>query len=294
MLTTRIKEYYRLAKPGIVYGNIFTTIAAFLFATHGHYSVALILPAVGTFMGLSLVIASASVFNNYFDRFIDAKMERTQKRALVTGSISIKNALAYGAILGIVGFALLLWLVNVLSACVALVGFVSYVFVYTFAKRKTSWGALIGTVPGAVPIVVGYTAVINHLDLPALILFLVLVFWQMPHFYAIALRRQNEYAKAGIPVFPSIHGIRKTKVHILFYIFAYVLTTFSLWLLGFAGYSYLISILVFGFLWLWRARTGFESQNTETDAVWAKKLFLFSLIVLVTFSLTIAVAPFLP
>ena len=294
MAVARIKEYYRLAKPGIVYGNILTTVAAFCFATHGHYSVLLVVPALGTFFGLSLVIASASVFNNYFDRDIDAKMERTQKRALVIGSISIRNALIYGVILGVIGFGLLLVLVNILSAIIALVGFISYVFIYTFAKRKTSWGALLGTVPGAVPMVVGYTAVTNHMDLAALILFLVLIFWQMPHFYAIALRRLREYQKADIPVFPSKYGTHTTKVHILCYVIAYFIATVSLWAFGFAGYVYLISVVVFGGIWAWKAWQGFASKSEEADAVWAKKLFLFSLIVLLTFCATIAVAPFVP
>ncbi len=294
MTIARIKEYYRLAKPGIVYGNIFTTIAAFFFATHGNYSVLLVVPGLCTFVGLSLVIASASVFNNYFDRGIDAKMERTRTRALVTGSISVRNACMYGTVLGLAGLALLVLYVNILSACIALFGFISYVFIYTFAKRKTAWGALIGTVPGAVPIVVGYTAVTNHLDLAALILFLVLIFWQMPHFYAIALRRMKEYEKAEIPVFPLLHGARATKVHILLYIIAYLLATLSLWLYGFAGYIYVASVLVFGVIWLWKGTQGFASKTAETDAVWAKKLFLFSLIVLVTFSLAIAITPLFP
>jgi protoheme IX farnesyltransferase len=140
---------------------------------------------------------------------------------------------------------------------------------------------------------VGYTAVINHPDLPALILFLVLVFWQMPHFYAIALRRLSEYKQADIPVFPLVHGIHTTKVHIFFYVAAYFVTTVSLWAYGFAGYVYLCSAVIFGGIWIWKARQGFLIQNEEMSAVWAKKLFLFSLIVLVTFSLTIAISPLL-
>src|SRR5579872_2970145 len=182
------RDYYKLTKPGIVYGNVFTTIAAFLFAIRWRFesfqSIELFLATV---FGISFVIGSACVFNNYLDRDIDKRMERTQKRALVTGAISTRSALMYGTILGLVGFILLGVFVNVLTALIALVGFIFYVILYGIAKRGSHWGAVVGSVSGAVPIVVGYTAVTNQLDLTALILFLVLVFWQMPHFYAIAI-----------------------------------------------------------------------------------------------------------
>ena len=225
-------------------------------------------------------------------------MSRTSTRALVTGKVSVRNALIYGSILGLLGFAILYLCVNTLSAVLALIGFVSYVIVYSYAKKKTHWGAALGTIPGAVPIVVGYTAVTNQLDLTALILFLVLVFWQMPHFYAIAIRRFDEYAKAGIPVFPAKKGVQATKIHILIYILAYLAATVSLWSYGFASQIfsdfYLASVLIFGLLWLWLAVQGFKSKTPESDVVWAKKLFFCSLIVLVTFCVTIGIAPLVP
>ena len=281
------------------------TVAAFLFVfpwQHGHSGPSSYFNFVlffATIIGISFVIGSACVFNNYLDRDIDRKMQRTQGRALVTGVISVQNALIYGTALGLIGLALLYFYVNPLTTGLALSGFIFYVLIYGIAKRKSHWGAVIGSVPGAVPIVVGYTAVANRLDLTALILFAVLVFWQMPHFYAIAMYRLDEYKSAGIPVLPAQKGMRAAKIHIIGYILAYIVATSLLWVFGYAGYFYLASILLFGFAWLWRGLQGFKVPNDRkseimTDEKWARKLFLFSLIVLVSFCITIAIAPFLP
>jgi protoheme IX farnesyltransferase len=292
MRKATIKDYYKLAKPGIVYGNVITTIASFLFASRWHFNgLSSLYLFLATIIGLSFIIGSACVCNNYLDRDIDKKMSRTKDRALATGIISVRNALIYGTVLGLIGLALLCVFVNILSGLIALFGFIFYVVVYAYAKRASHWGVVVGSVPGAVPIVVGYTAITNHFDITALILFAVLVMWQMPHFYAIAMSRLDEYKAAGIPVLPVVKGMRIAKVHILLYIIAFIIATVALWTFGFAGYSYLASVLVFGLAWLARGLQGF---TTTDDAKWAKKLFLFSLIVLVAFCVTLAVAPLIP
>jgi protoheme IX farnesyltransferase len=289
-----IRDYYQLAKPGIIYGNLLTTVAAFFFATRwlffffGPHIIPLFF---GTVVGISLVIGSACVFNNFLDKDIDADMSRTKDRALVTGMISNRNAIIYAYILGIIGFGVLLLFVNILTTAIAFFGFFMYVVVYTYAKRKTYWGALIGTIPGAVPIVVGYTAVTNRFDLTAFVLFFILIFWQMPHFYAIAIRRLDEYNAAGIPVFPAKKGVETTKWHILLFIIMYVTATVLLAITASLGYTYLILVLFFGAAWLVLAVKGFKTLDNEK---WAKRLFLFSLIILLMFSLLIAVAPLLP
>ncbi|HEX7651242.1 MAG TPA: heme o synthase [Candidatus Paceibacterota bacterium] len=283
-----LKDYYRLTKPGIVYGNAFTTLAAFLYASGWHASAALF---CATLAGSMLVVASACVFNNYLDRGIDAKMERTKNRPLVTGAISGANAIAYGSALGIIGVALLSIYANPLTAAIALFGFLSYVFAYGWAKRASYWGTVVGSIPGAVPVVVGYTAVTGRIDAAAATLFFILVFWQMPHFYAIATYRLDEYAAAGIPVLPARKGIRAAKIHILLYIIAYLAAASALTALGYAGYAYLAAVLLIGLMWLWRAGKGFRAPD---DAAWARGVFRFSLIVLVTFSAALSVASLLP
>lgn len=263
----RATAYYRLSKPGIVYGNALTTVAGFLFASRWHFAPELFF---ATLFGIMFVVASACVFNNYFDRDIDAKMARTKERALATGEISYLSANLYAAVIGILGLALLYIYANPLTTAVAFVGFILYVFVYTFAKRHTHWATVIGSVPGAIPVVVGYTAVTDRVDAAAFILFLTLALWQMPHFYAIAIRRKDEYAAAGIPVLPLVKGVRAVKVQILGYIVAFMVVAMSLWWFGYTNNLYLGIVLLLEGGWLWVALKG--------DA---RRTFLMSLVVLV-------------
>jgi protoheme IX farnesyltransferase len=287
-----IKEYYRLAKPGIIYGNGITTIAALMYAAQWKTKLVPFLSLfVPSLLGISLVIGSACVFNNYFDRDIDARMERTKKRALVVGSIKTVNALRFGAALGFIGFAILVAFVNTLTAGIALVGFISYVVLYTRMKRRSEWAAVVGTIPGAVPIVVGYTAVMGTLDMTALLLFLILVFWQLPHFYSIALFRHEEYVAARIPVLSAKKGVLVTKYHILFSAAAYLIVLTLFFLLGLGGFAFISITGSFGTAWLIKSGKGFSASD---DVAWARNLFRFSLIVLLTFCIALAIDPVLP
>lgn len=289
------KDYYQLAKPGIVYGNIITTVAAFLFATRWHFFGAETLWLfLATIIGVSLVIASGCVLNNYLDKEIDAKMERTRMRALVVGRISDVNAIIYAVVLGVLGIAVLEIFVNMLTAGIALIGIVMYIIIYGAAKRGSSWGAVVGSFAGAVPIVIGYTAVTNQFDIVAILLFLILVAWQMPHFYAIAIYRLDEYMTAGIPVLPAVKGIRRTKVSIISYIVAYILAVSLLFIIGATGYTYLFLVLLVGITWFLLALHGFRLKTYFEEAKWARQVFLASLIVLITFSMTLALAPLFP
>jgi protoheme IX farnesyltransferase len=205
-----IKEYYELAKPGIIYGNALTATAGFFLASPESLAEAGLLFAT-MLIGLSLIIASACVFNNYFDRDIDAKMERTKNRALAAGRIPAHRALTFAAILGLLG-ALVLWLyTTTLALGVALVGFGVYVFLYTPLKHKTPHALWVGAIAGATPPVVGYTAVTATLDWYALALFTFLFLWQIPHFLSIALYRHEEYQAAGIPLFIHKAPTEQTK-----------------------------------------------------------------------------------
>jgi heme o synthase len=203
-----IRDYYDLTKPGIVYGNAITVVAGFFLASRNlpiNWQLLLF-----TVLGLSCVVASACVFNNYFDRNIDAKMERTKKRAFAAGTISPVGALLFGALLFVFG-VFLLWFVNLLALGWAMLGFVVYVFVYTPLKHKTGLAVFVGAIAGATPPVVGYTAVGNMFDMWALALFVFLFVWQLPHFLAIATYRYDEYAAAGIPLLVKKPKDEQTK-----------------------------------------------------------------------------------
>ena len=260
-----IKRLYELAKPGIVYGNITTTLASFLFASRLHPD---IMHLIATLLGLSLVIGSACVFNNYIDRRIDALMERTRHRALVEGTISKHDALSLATLLGLLGFFILFEWTNVLTATMAGVGFVFYVVCYSWAKRKAYWGTLVGSVSGAMPIIVGYTAVTERIDYTAIILFLTLVVWQMPHFYAIALNRMSDYERAGIPILPLVYGVRRTKLSIAFYIIVFIFAAETLALKGYVGVSYASVMMIVSGWWLSLAVQGFRRA---TDPLWSKR-----------------------
>ncbi len=280
-----MKTYYMLTKPGIIMGNIVTTAAGFALASKGDLNYGLFLV---TLLGLGLIIASAGVFNNYLDREMDAKMERTSDRPLATGAISTKNALTFASILGVIGAMILGFFTNLLTLAVAFIGFFVYLVLYAFWKYRSFYGTLVGSVAGAVPPVVGYCAVSNSLDIGALLLFMILLLWQMPHFFAIAIYRLKDYKDASIPVLPVEKGIYATKIQMLLYIVAFMLTTLLLTLMGYTGNVYFIVAVVLSLAWLALGINGFFKKN-ETDAVWAKKMFVCSLAVIMTLCLTMAV-----
>ena len=284
----RARQYYRLAKPGIVYGNLIAAVAGFLLASTDGFNTGLF---VATMVGTGLVIAAGCVFNNYTDIAIDSKMARTKRRALVTGAIKPRPALIYGMVLLALGFATLIQWTNGLTVLAGIVGIFGYVVLYAVAKRTTIHGTLVGTISGSMPPVAGYVAVTNRLDTAALLLFFVLVFWQMAHFYAIALFREADYKAAHIPVLPLVKGVRATKIQIILYIIAFIITTMLLPLYGYGGYSFAILLFALGCWWLYIAIKDFSIRD---DTKWARKVFRFSLYVLLAFSLMLSLAHWLP
>ena len=283
-----LKQYYELTKPGIIYGNAMTATAGFLLAEKGHFNIALFL---ATIVGLSLVIASGCVFNNYLDRYIDGRMQRTKDRPMVLKLLPVKTVLTYGSILGLLGAAVLFFFTNLLTAGIAAGGFFFYVFVYTPLKRRTIHSTLLGGIAGAVPPVVGYCAVTNHFDLAALLLFLILMLWQLPHFYSIAIYRLKDYTAASIPILPVKKGVLVTKIQMVVYIIFFTLAAVMLSVLHYTGTTYLIIAALLGLTWLGFSLKGFTTKN---ETAWARKMFFISLIVLTLLSLTISLTVVLP
>lgn len=267
-----------------MYGNLITTIAGFLFAAKGDIDWVLF---VATTVGTALVISSACVINNYLDQDIDALMERTKSRPLTAGEISGKSALIFGILLGLIGFVVLLLWSNWLVLLTGLVGWIVYVWLYgALGKRKSVHGTLVGSISGATPILAGYLAVSSQLDITAFILFMILFLWQMPEFYSISIFRKDEYARAKVPVISVVKGVEHTKKEILLYTVLFVIVSLSLSVLSFAGWTYFIVMFVLGVRWL---HIGVESQITKDDNAWSKKMFKFSLVILVVFSVLISI-----
>jgi protoheme IX farnesyltransferase len=279
-----IKQYLQVTKPGIIFGNLISVVGGFLLASKGSIDYSLFL---ATLVGVSLVVASGCVFNNYIDRDIDKKMERTKNRVLVKGLIAPSVSLVYATALGIAGFALLYIGANPLAMWLAVMGFVVYVGVYSlYMKRHSVYGTLIGSLSGAAPPVIGYCAVTNEFDAGALILLAIFSLWQMPHSYAIAIFRFKDYQAANIPVLPVVKGISVAKNHITVYIVAFMVATLMLTLGGYAGYKYLIVAAAVSVWWLGMALRGYKAEN---DSVWARKLFVFSIVAITSLSVMMSI-----
>lgn len=282
--------YYSLAKPGVTYGNALTAVAGYLFAAGiAGYDMGSFLALT---VGITLVIASACVINNFFDQDIDRLMSRTKSRALVAGKLPGSHAVLMSVALGVLGTALLYIGTNALTVAVALFGWVVYVVLYgMLSKRLSIHGTLVGSVSGAAPIVAGYVAATGSLDLGAWILFAILFFWQMPEFYAIAIYRQKEYAAAKVPVMSVVKGIRSTRIQILIYTILFVVSTLALTLADYAGWVYFVTMTGAGVYWIW---LGIIGQTAGDVDAWARKMFRFSLIILLIFCALISLDPLLP
>ncbi len=274
MVSKDIKKYYRLVKPGIIYGNLLTCAAGFVIAYNHPFNFRLF---VLVLLSTSLVIASACVLNNIIDIDIDSKMKRTKKRALVEGTITIKNAYIFSAILGLLGFLILILQINLITFMVGLIAFIDYVVIYGYAKRNSIYGTLVGTIAGSASIVAGYTAATNELNVCALILFLIMTFWQMPHFYAIAIYRKKDYREASIPVMPIIKGNQRTRIEIIFYSFCFLISIILLRVYKYADNYFLAIVGAISLYWL---LYGFLRQGAEDIDKWARKMFKLSLLVL--------------
>jgi protoheme IX farnesyltransferase len=194
-------------------------------------------------------------------------------------------ALVYASTLGLFGFALLVAFTNLLAVWLAAAGFAIYLAAYGFTKRHWPLGTVVGSFSGAIPPVVGYTAVTGHFDSAALILFGILVLWQMPHFYSIALFRLDDYRSARLPVLPAKRGVQPTKIYIICYVVAFALIAPLLTPLGYTGRLYLAVTVLLGLSWLWLAAQGLHVAN---DRLWARRMFGVSLIVICTLSFVIA------
>lgn len=284
-----IKTYYSLTKPGVLYGNAITAAAGYLLASRGMIEWWLFLALC---IGSTLVIASACVLNNYLDQDIDKVMARTKKRAIVSGEVSGRNAVIFSIVLGILGLAILIAYTNPLVVAIGVIGFVDYVVLYgMLSKRLSVHGTLVGSISGAMPILAGYCAATGAIDVGAFIVFAILFLWQMPEFYSIAIYRRKEYQKAGVPVISVMNGVENTKHQIIAYTVMFVVASLLLAILGYAGSTYLIVMAALGGYWIGLAFQGLKAKHADE---WARRMFHFSLVILLVFCGLISVDAWLP
>lgn len=234
--------------------------------------------ALFALLGTALVVSGASAFNMYLERDTDALMDRTKRRPLPAGRLQPGVALAVGSALGFAAVPLLLWQVNLVTGLIAGLALLMYSFVYTPLKRRTTLALPIGAVPGAVPPLLGWTAVTGSVDVAGLVLFAILFLWQLPHSLAIATFRCEDYKRAGTKVIPAEHGDRVTRIHIVVESILLVGVSVLLVPLGVAGAFYLVSALLLGGAFLAFAVAGLRRT---AGLRWARWLFAMSILYLV-------------
>ncbi|MDC5003805.1 heme o synthase [Acinetobacter baumannii] len=276
-----LKKYLFLTKPGILFGNFITTLGGFFLAAQGSIDILLLLL---TLIGTTLVVASGCVVNNVIDQDIDTKMQRTQNRALVKKTISPTVALVYAFVLGVMGFSILWVGVNGYAFLFAMIGFIVYVGFYSLWTKRTSiHQTVIGSISGASPPVIGYTAVTHQFDVAALLLFLAYALWQMPHSWAIAIYRFDDYKNAGIPILPVARSIYRTKIECVIYILLFAAVLNGLYCFGYTNVFFLITFNALTAYWFYLSIIGFKAEN---DQLWAKRFFLYSVILITLLSLS--------
>ena len=249
----RLRDYVTLTKPRIISLLLVTTWAPMVIALRGLPDAPTLL---WTMLGGYLMAGGANAINMYLDRDIDAQMPRTALRPIPSGRMSPGHVLGFGVALGAVAFAVFAAFVNLLSAVLALAGLLYYVFVYTrWLKRTSPQNIVIGGAAGAFPPLVGWAAATGHVSLTAVYLFLIVFFWTPPHFWALALLKQRDYGRAGVPMAPLVWGEPETKRQMVWYSVILVALTVLPWAMGELGGVYLASALLLGAIFLrgvWR------------------------------------------
>jgi protoheme IX farnesyltransferase len=245
------KLYLELTKPRVVALIVFTAIVGTLLASPGWPPIDAL---VWGNLGIALASGSAAAINHVLDRNIDEQMSRTRGRPLPTGTISNRQALVFAATLAIASMLILTLLVNPLTAVLTFASLIGYAVIYTvFLKRATSQNIVIGGAAGAAPPILGWAAVTNSIEPGALLLFLIIFIWTPPHFWALAIARKDEYAKAGIPMLPVTHGVPYTRLQVLLYTVLLVLVTLMPYLTRMSGLLYLAAAVVLNARFLYYA-----------------------------------------
>jgi protoheme IX farnesyltransferase len=236
------RDFVMLTKPRIISLLLVTTIAPMFVAGRPSWELVLVV-----FVGGYLMAGGANAINMYLDRDIDDLMARTRLRPIPSGRMQPREVLAFGLLLATTATFLLAQFANVLTAALALGGFYSYVFLYTrWLKRSSPQNIVIGGAAGAFPPLVGWAAVTGRIDLMAIFLFLIVFYWTPPHFWALALNKQRDYGRAGVPMAPLVWGEAETKRQMLWYTVILIALTVLPWAMGALGLWYLISALVLG------------------------------------------------
>ncbi len=255
------RDYLEMCKPRVIVLMLLCAVVGMFLATPAAVPLGLVLCAS---LGIALVAGSAAVVNHLADQHIDARMARTESRPMAMGRITNSQAVIFAGIIGVLGIALLWFLVNPLTAWLNLASWVGYGLIYTlYLKRATSQNIVIGGLFGAAPPLFGWTAVTNSIDPGGLLLVLIIFAWTPPHFWALALERKDEYADVGMPMLPVTHGEAFTRLHILLYTILLVVASVLPFVIAMSGPLYLAGALALGAGFLYWAVVLIRNNNEK-------------------------------
>lgn len=285
---TRWQDYLELCKPKVVALMVFTAIVGMLLADPGNVAVTTFIYAT---LGIGLVASSAAAINHVADSRIDAAMDRTKLRPLPSGALSKSSVLAFAALIGFVGMAILIIKINVLTAVLTFASLVGYAVIYTmYLKRATPQNIVIGGLAGATPPLLGWTAVTGQVEADGLLLLLIIFTWTPPHFWALALYRKEEYAKVDIPMLPVTHGDDYTRLQITLYTILMCVITVFPFFTGMSGWIYLISVALLNAIFLYYA-ISLQITKSRKKAI---NTFVYSIIYLMVLFAVLLIDRYLP
>ena len=271
-----IKGYIALTKPRIIELLLVTTIPTMVVAANGIPGIWLM---ITTLIGGTLAAGGANTFNMVYDRDIDAIMERTKMRPLVTGVMTPRAATIFACVLELLSFGLLAWRVNFLSAWLAMGATAFYVFIYTiWLKRRSKQNIVIGGAAGAVPVLIGWAAVTNNLSWTPVLLFVIIFIWTPPHFWALAVRYRDDYAAANVPMMPVVASLRRTTLEIMIYSVIMWALTMLVGPAAHLGWVYALSATLLGGMFTFYAfKLYVHAREDKADVNEAMRLFHFSI-----------------
>ena len=273
-MSLTISEFFKLTKPGVLYLLMITAGASMILATNFNLD---IIKALTGFLGIAFIAGSSAAINQILDFKYDSVMERTVKRPIVTGKISVTSATVFASFLFLSGSALILYFNNFLTWALTFGTWIFYAFFYTkVLKFSGSQNIVIGGLAGAMPPLLGWTAVVGSIDPLPLLLVLLIFIWTPPHFWALAINKKDEYAKAGIPMMPVVKGIEYTKIQIVLYSILLMVVSLLLFATGYFGYLYLIGAAILGGIFIqksWKLKQSSGADNSMS-------LFLYSIVYL--------------
>lgn len=271
MTTTNFQAYYECCKPKVVYLILFTAFVGMLLSTPG------MIPLDKVFwglMGIGLAAAAGAALNHAIDQTIDQRMDRTRARPVAQGVLKPLNVVVFALSMTLLSAVILFQFVNALTALLTMASMIGYAIIYTmFLKHSTPQNIVIGGAAGAAPPVLGWTAITGQLHPEALLLFLIIFVWTPPHFWALAIKRQKDYAQAGVPMLPVTHGIAFTKLHIMLYTILLVIVSIVPFLIFMSGTLYLVGAIGLGLGFTYYAWKLYSAEGDE----YAMKTFGYSI-----------------